>query len=67
MPAPIKEKEALVRDAVIQVLSSKRADDLLTNTGKTALKEELVEAINTALDFPDPPVVGVYFTEFIIQ
>ncbi len=67
LPAEMKEKEALVRDAVIQVLSSKRAEDLLTNQGKSSLKEELVEAINTALDFPEPSVVAVYFTEFIIQ
>lgn len=67
LPPQMKEKEALVRDAVIQVLSSKRAEDLLTNQGKSSLKEELVEAINTALDFPEPAVVAVYFTEFIIQ
>lgn len=67
LPPQIKDKEPQVRDAIIQVLSSKRAEDLLTATGKQALKEELVEAINTALDFPDVAVVGVFFTEFIIQ
>lgn len=67
LPSQIKEKEPQVRDAVIQVLSSKRAEDLLTSTGKQSLKEELIESINTALDFPEPPIVQVYFTEFIIQ
>jgi len=67
LPPQMKDKEPQLRDAVIQVLSSKRAVVLLTAQGKQSLKEELIEAINTALDFPDATVVGVFFTEFIIQ
>lgn len=65
---PIFEKrKAMVHDAVIGVLSSKRSAEVLTAEGKEELKAELVEAINEALGLDESPVIAVYFTEFIIQ
>ncbi len=61
------KRETHMRDAIIRVLSSKKADDLLTAEGKERLKEELMEALNEAVGLEEPPVTGVYFTEFIIQ
>jgi len=63
----LKKKETQIRDAIIRVLSAKRADEMLTQDGKERLKEELIEGINEAIAMEEPPVTGVYFTEFIIQ
>lgn len=67
LPPELKAKEPQIRDAVIRVLSSKKAEDVLTPEGKESLKEELVEALNEAVAFDEPPVTNVYFTEFIVQ
>ena len=60
-------RETQIRDVIIRILSSKHADDLLTQDGKERLKEELLEGINEAVGLEEPAVTGVYFTEFIIQ
>lgn len=60
-------KETQIRDAVIRVLSSKTATEMLTSEGKERLKEELIEGINEAVAMDEPPVTGIFFTEFIIQ
>ena len=63
----IASNENKLRDRVISILSGKRADELLTTDGKARLKEELVDGLNEAIGLEEPPVVGVLFTEFIIQ
>ena len=55
-----------VHDVITTVLSSKRADELITAAGKERLKEELKAAINRVLP-SDQQVVKVYFTDFILQ
>lgn len=67
MPGKMMSRYPIIRDAVIRILSSKTAPDLLTLDGKDSLKEELVEAINTAIGLDEGPVVAVYFVEFMIQ
>jgi flagellar basal body-associated protein FliL len=67
LPPHFMKRESQMKDAVIRILSSKRADDLLTAEGKERLKDELLEGINEAVGLEEPPVVGVFFTEFIIQ
>lgn len=66
-PAIFEERLPIIKDAVIRVLSSKKADDVLTSEGKDHLKEELVEAINQALGLDEAPVTNVYFSDFIVQ
>lgn len=63
----IASNENKLRDAVIRILSSKKADELLTTDGKGRLKEELVDGLNEVLALEEPPVTGVLFTEFIVQ
>jgi flagellar basal body-associated protein FliL len=63
----LAKKESQLRDVVIRVLSAERAADLLTSDGKARLKDELVDGLNEAVGLEEPPVVGVLFTEFIIQ
>ncbi len=67
MPPHFMKRESQMKDVIIRILSSKRADDLLTAEGKERLKDELLEGINEAVGLEEPPVVGVFFTEFIIQ
>ena len=67
LPAIMQEREPMIRDAVIRVISSKKPEDVLSSEGKERLKEELIEAINESLELEEGPVVNIYFTEFIIQ
>jgi flagellar FliL protein len=66
-PVAISSKMHHIKDAVIRVLSSKTATDVLSPDGKESLKEELLEAINDATGLDEAAVVSVYFLEFIIQ
>jgi len=67
LPPHFMKRESQIKDAIIRVLSSKKADELLTAEGKERLKDELIEGVNEAVGLEEPPVVGVYLTEFIIQ
>lgn len=67
LPGALGERKPMIRDAILTVLSSKSATILLTVEGKEQLKEELVEAINDAVDLDEAPVTGVYFLEFLVQ
>jgi len=67
LPPELTPRLPMIQDSIIRVISSKRATDVLTVTGKETLKQELIEAINEATGLDEPPVVNLYFTEFIIQ
>ena len=67
LPGLLGTREAMIQDAVIKVLSAKKAADVLTVEGKEQIKEELLEAINEASQLEEPPIVAVYFREFIVQ
>jgi flagellar protein FliL len=67
LPGVLGKRLPMIRDAVITVLSSKKGEDLLSVAGKEALKEELVETINEAIGLDDPPVIAVYFQDFVVQ
>ncbi len=54
-----------IRDAVLMLLSSKLAEELMTVEGKTILHEELREQINSAIG--EQLVEAVYLINFIIQ
>lgn len=67
LPGALKEREPMIRDAVITLIASKTRQELLTVEGKETLKEELLEVINDAGGLDEAAIVGVYFLEFIIQ
>lgn len=67
LPGVMADREPMMRDAIIRVISSKTPKEVLTSEGKELLKEELVESINESLGLDEPAVVNVYFLEFIIQ
>jgi len=54
-----------IRDAVLSVLTSCKADVLLTQEGKNQLKKGLVDAL--VRNVPELGVRDVYFTEFLVQ
>lgn len=60
-----KEKSAMMRDAILTVLSAKSLKDLSNNDGKDSLKDELKTKVNEAIG--DELVVKVYFTAFATQ
>jgi len=65
IPKTIEHETPKIRDAIIRVLSSKAAPDILSTEGKEKLRDELKNAVNEALKSED--VTQVYITEFIIQ
>ena len=58
-------KNAVIRDAVIRILTSKSLEDLSTDVGKEAAADEIMNDINAMLH--DGYIKNVYFTEFIVQ
>jgi flagellar protein FliL len=58
-------EEIKARDAIITVLTKKSYRSLISEDGKTALKEELKQALNTSLD--GLKVENIYFTSFAMQ
>lgn len=67
LPGALGVREPMIQDAVIKVLSAKKASDVLTVEGKEQIKEELIEALNEASGLDEPPIVSIYFREFIVQ
>ncbi len=60
-----KARKPQIRDAIINILNSKRAKDLLKAEGKTFLKEEIRSSINSFL--VDSKVIDVYYVSFQIN
>lgn len=56
---------ALIRDAILTVLSTWTSDELLTPEGKMQLKEKLVSALQKRV--PHLSVQEVYFNDFLVQ
>jgi flagellar basal body-associated protein FliL len=54
-----------VRDALLLTLSSRRTGELLSPEGKTKLREEIAEQLNTIIG--KEVVDEVYFVDFLIQ
>lgn len=65
LTAEMDTKRAVVRDAVISVLSSKSIEEISTEKGKEKLKEELMMRLNEFL--VDGQVVSLFFIDFVIQ
>lgn len=54
-----------IRDTIISILNTKRADDLLKKEGKSFLKEEIKASINSFL--VDGKVEDIYYISFQIN
>ena len=64
-PKTLEAQIPKIRDAVIRILSSKKADEVLSADGKDKLRDDIKNSIHQLLGSED--VTGVYFTEFIVQ
>ena len=56
---------AAVRDSVISLLSSKKAEQILTPQGKDTLRKEIRSKVNSVS--PDLNVLEVYIVDFVVQ
>jgi flagellar basal body-associated protein FliL len=56
---------APVRDTILSVLAEAKVSELMTASGKTKLKEDLLHALQQRV--PQMGIEEVYFTEFLIQ
>lgn len=54
-----------VRNAILNVLTSKKSEEILSPQGKSKLRKEILEAAQSASE--EPHVAAVYITEFIVQ
>ena len=54
-----------VRNAMLAVLSEKKSDEVLTNSGKAKLRKELLKAAKAAAE--DAHIEAIYITDFIVQ
>lgn len=55
----------VINDCIVTLLSTKEFEDVYTAEGKDALRNEIINAVNSRL--PDYHVIYVYFTEFVMQ
>lgn len=60
----LKEKTAIMRDAIISVLRSKKAEDF-SEAGIENIKKELINKINPLLS--EGKITDIYFYEIIVQ
>lgn len=54
-----------VRNAMLAVLTTKTADEILTPQGKSVLRKELLKAARAAIE--EPQIEAIYITDFIVQ
>lgn len=54
-----------VRNAILAIVTTKTADEILTVEGKTELRKEMLEAARKVVD--KPSVHAIYITDFIVQ
>lgn len=59
-----KSKLARIRDSIINILNSKKANELASHEGREALKDEIKRVLNSFLTLSK--VKGIYFTNFQI-
>lgn len=65
LQAEISKRLPQVRDSVLMILPSKRFDDISSVEGKTALRDEILEKVNSLLTMGK--VTNIYFKEFVVQ
>jgi len=61
----INAKLPMINDSVITLLSSKSFDELYTSEGKEILRLEILEKVQSMM--PEDKILGVYFTEFVVE
>ena len=54
-----------IRDRILMILPSKRFDEIASVDGKTALRDEIINKLNSL--FPRTVITNIFFTEFVVQ
>ena len=65
LTAELDNKTAVIRDRIIRILTSKTLEEVSSRKGKDKLTQQIKDALNAMLD--NGQILGVYFTEFVIQ
>jgi flagellar FliL protein len=65
LQAEINKRLPQVRDSVLMILPSKRFDDISSVEGKVALRDEILEKLNSLLTLGK--ITNIYFKEFVVQ
>lgn len=63
--AELDKKMPMIKDVVIDILSSKSLEDVATSKGKNRVKDEIVKRINEFLI--DGKVFDVFFVDFVVS
>lgn len=61
----VKQRLPQIRNAVLMIIPSKTSKEIKTTEGKTAMRDEVMEQLNSFLK--SGSVTNIYFTEFVIQ
>jgi len=61
----ITRKTSQLRDAILMILPTKKFSEIVSTEGKTALRDELIGALNSLLS--TAKISRIYFKEFVIQ
>ena len=64
-PAEVGTKEPRIKDIIINILASKTYEEISTQQGKIALKQEMMRRLNTVMS--GGRITDIYITEFIVQ
>ena len=54
-----------IRDRILMILPSKRFEEIASMEGKTALRDEIINKLNSL--FPRAVITNIFFTEFVVQ
>jgi len=65
LTSEINETLPQVRDKILMILPAKTFDDIKTSAGKTALKNQIVNELNSFLK--EGKISNLYFEEFVVQ
>jgi flagellar protein FliL len=61
----LEEKQVVIKDAVITVLTGKNVEQLNNIANRDMIKSEIMSSLNTLI--PDSGIKNIYFSKFIIQ
>ena len=64
-PNKLNERLPQIRDSILMILPSKRFEEIASVEGKTTLRDEIIEKINSL--FPKAVISNIFFTEFVVQ
>lgn len=65
MQQEVDQKITIIQDIVIDILSSKSIEEVVSPKGKEKIKDEILQRINPI--FLDGPMKNIFFTDFVVQ